>query len=237
MADLSGIRAITFDCYGTLIDWESGILKALRPILAVHGKRVADAEVLGLFARFEAEEEGEYKPYALVLADVLDRIAGELGFAVEDRERERLAGSVGRWEPFADTVATLRKLGGAYRLVVCSNVDDDLFAGTAARLGHTEEAPLFERVVTAEYCRSYKPDPRHFRVALALLDLPPERVLHAAQSRYHDIGPAAAMGMRTCWVNRASLRPGVGLTPPGEHGAAADLAVADLASLARHLGL
>ncbi|CAG1009177.1 2-haloacid dehalogenase [Phycisphaerales bacterium] len=224
------IQAITFDCYGTLIDWEAGILKAIRPILAVHGHAPPDAEIVSTYAQFEAEEEREYKPYRDVLGGVMNLFAAKYGFSIEDRERERLASSIARWEPFPDTVRALRRLSERFRLVICSNIDDDLFAAT-----HEKLATEFEWVVTAEYCRSYKPDPRHFRVALALLGLRPDEVLHAAQSRYHDIAPAVRMGFRAAWVNRDSVCENAGVTPCTPSGSEADLTVSSLAELARQV--
>lgn len=232
--DRTGIEAITFDCYGTLIDWEKGILRALKPMLAVHGQAPSDAEIVSLYAEFEAEEEREYKPYREVLMNVVDRFAHHFGFDAEDRERERLPESIARWEPFPDTPKALAALASRYRLAICSNIDDDLFQPTLAKLAAAGAS--FERVVTAQYCRSYKPDPRHFRVALALLDLPPGKVLHAAQSRYHDIGPATALGMRTAWVNRPSVLEGRGVTPDDASCATPGCTVRSLAELARGLG-
>lgn len=228
------ITAITFDCFGTLIDWEAGILRALRPILSVHGVRAGDAELLTLYAQAEAElERGPYMPYRDVLAGVADHIAEHFGIALEDRERDRLADSVARWEPFADSPAALRRLATQHALVICSNIDDDLLVAPVGKLEHREETPLFERLVTAQYCRSYKPDPRHFRVALALLGLQPGQVLHVAQSKYHDLAIARSLGMATCWVNRPSVLEGRGVTLPAE--AEPDMTVASLSELAARL--
>jgi 2-haloacid dehalogenase len=236
--DPGGVKAITFDCYGTLIDWEAGVLRAIRPMLTVHGVRASDEEIVGHYAEYEAAEEaGEYKPYREVLRNVVDRFADGYGFEAAELERERLPGSIARWEPFADTKAALRALAERYRLVVVSNIDDELFEATAAKLGHTHESPLFEWIVTAEYCRSYKPGERHFRVALALLGLEPGEVLHAAQSRFHDLAPASRLGFRTAWINRRSVLPGRGMTPAGEAGVEPGVTVPDLASLARRLGV
>lgn len=228
-----GIQAITFDCYGTLIDWEKGVLKALRPMLAVHGQAPGDAEIVRLYAEFEAEEERDYKPYRDVLMNVVDRFAHHFEFEAEDRERERLPESVARWEAFADTPKALAALASRYRLVICSNIDDDLFQATHAKL--TSGVAAFERIVTAQYCRSYKPDPRHFRVALALLGLAPNQVLHVAQSIYHDIVPAGQLGMRTAWVNRPSALEGRGMTPEAEGGHTSDVTVRTVAELAARL--
>lgn len=223
------IAALTFDCYGTLVDWESGILRALKPLLAVHGVRLDDETLLARYAAYEAAEEGgEYQPYRDVLRGVVGRFAAGAGFTPEEKELDRLPTSLARWPLFADTRGALEALGERLPLVICSNVDDDLFEATQEALGVE-----FERVVTASYCRSYKPDPRHFRVALALLDLPASRVLHVAQSRFHDIAPARALGMRTAWINRTSRRPGVGVAPPPPAGSEPDLELPDLASLAR----
>ncbi len=230
MPDLSRIQALSFDCYGTLIDWEIGILKAIRPVLSVRGIRADDADLLRLFARLEAEQEtGSYQPYRDVLHRVMVGIGAHFGVEFQERERDRLVESIARWEPFPDTVAALERLHlrtpSHPKLVVCSNIDDDLFQATYGKLG----IPL-DRIVTAEYCRSYKPDPRHFRVALALLGLPPDRVLHVAESLRHDIAPAKALGMPTVWVNRHKHRPGPSASGSGD--AVPDLEVPDLKSLA-----
>jgi 2-haloacid dehalogenase len=232
MPDLSAIRALTFDCYGTLVDWEPGILGAVRPVLRRRGIEADDGRILSLFARLEAEEEGgPYRPYRRVLAGVMDRLAAELGAGpLPDRERGVLAESLPRWPVFADAAPFLRRARGRFVLGVCSNVDDDLFDATRRTLG----APV-DWVVTAESCRSYKPAEAHFRVALARLGLPAERVLHVAESRRHDIEPASRLGFRTAWVNRHRARPGPSAS--GEGSAVADLEVGGLDELASVLGL
>lgn len=202
---LSGpISALTFDCYGTLIDWESGILGCVKGVLGGHGvDPPPDAELLRLYAAQESQHEaGEYLPYREVLARTLEGIAEHCGVALGKGERGALAESVAGWPVFADTRPFLAAAASRFTLCICSNIDDDLWRGTHRALG----VPL-DRVVTAEFCRSYKPDPRHFRVALALLDLPPSRVLHIAESRRHDIAPAKALGFQTVWVNRHRGRP------------------------------
>jgi 2-haloacid dehalogenase len=226
MLDFSQFEAMTFDCYGTLIDWETGILKALRPILSVRGVRASDDEVLAHYARLEAAaESGEYMPYRDVLRSVVRGIGGAYGFTPEAREEDRLPDSVGRWRPFADTIESLQSLGSRYRLGVISNIDEDIFEQTRATLGVE-----FERVVTAELCRSYKPHRRNFNTMLALLDLPPDKVLHVAESLYHDVKPARELGMTTVWVNRRAARGGVGASGTAE--AAPDAMVENLAVLA-----
>jgi 2-haloacid dehalogenase len=227
-AFLPEIRALTFDCFGTLVDWETGILKALRPLLTVRGIRVDDARLLSLYAHAEAALEAPpFRPYREVLEGALATLASELSFDLAFQERSRLADTLPRWPLFHDAQGTLAFLGARFPLVVCSNVDDDLFEPVDERLGSP-----FTYHVTATLCRSYKPDPRHLRVALALLGLEPHQVLHVAQSRYHDLAPARALGMRTCWINRPSARPDLGLVPDAAPAPEADLTCRDLASLA-----
>lgn len=229
--------AITFDCYGTLIDWESGILQAVRPVLSVHGVRASDEELLALYARLEADLErrasadrGAFSRYREVLAGVMRGIGEHFGLTLIDREIDRLPASLARWPAFADTAPSLRALKSRYRLAVLSNIDRDLFEDTAPKLGVE-----LDELVTADFCRSYKPDPRHFRVGLALLDLPPSRVLHVAESLVHDVVPARALGMTTVWVNRRGARgPGAS---GGVEGVKPHVELPDLASLVARLGL
>jgi 2-haloacid dehalogenase len=227
MLDLKRFSILTFDCYGTLIDWESGILAALRPILRAHGIVRSDDELLEQFGELEAAlEAGLYLPYREVLARVVDGFGARWGFQATDEERERFATSVGDWPPFADTVGALEALGRHYQLAILSNVDDALFARSAKRLKAN-----FAHVITAQQVGSYKPNPRNFAVAIERLALPKERILHVAQSLFHDIAPANAAGLTTVWVNRRVNRPGFGATPPAS--AQPDLEVPDLATLAR----
>ena len=224
-----GLRAfttLTFDCYGTLIDWETGILNALRPLLASHGQQLDDDAILELFGELEADAEaGPYKPYREILATVAAGIGERLGFEASAEERATFGGSVADWPAFPDSVAGLRSLKQHYRLVILSNVDDDLFAASARRL----EVP-FDAVVTAQQVGSYKPNPNNFQALLDRLDTPKEKILHVAQSLFHDIAPANAIGLTTCWVNRRHDRPGFGATPPQD--ATPDLEVPDLRTLA-----
>jgi 2-haloacid dehalogenase len=218
---------LTFDCYGTLIDWERGILDALRPLLARHGATLTDDQILELYGDLEsAAEAGPYQPYRDVLAAVVDGFGARLGFTPTAAERASLAASVGDWPAFPDTVDALQTLARRYRLAILSNVDDDLFTGSARRLGVD-----FAAVITAQQVGSYKPDRRNFRAALARLEAPPDRVLHVAQSLFHDIAPAKELGLTTVWVNRRHDRPGFGATPPAT--AQPDLEVPDLRTLAR----
>lgn len=232
MMDLAAFEALTFDCYGTLVDWERGILEALLPVLAAHGVDAGGEEaILERFGRLEsAIQAGPFRSYRSVLEEVMRRFGTELGFRATPAEVTAFAASVPSWPLFPDTVEALRALAGRYRLAVVSNVDDDLFSGTAARLG----APL-ETVVTAQQVRSYKPARAHFDEVLLRLDLPRERVLHVAQSLFHDIAPACALGLRCVWVNRRAGRRGSGATRPAE--ATPHMEVPNLATLVTRAGL
>lgn len=226
MLDLARFRVLTFDCYGTLIDWESGILAALRPLLAAHAQDLPDESILQTYASLEAEaERSPYRPYRDVLATVADGFGERLGFTPTPAERAALAASVPHWPPFPDTVAALQALARRFALIAVSNIDDNLFAASARRL----QVP-FTAAVTAEQAGSYKPAPRHFELALQRASVPKAQVLHVAQSLYHDIAPAQALGLATVWVNRRGGRPGFGATPPAQ--ARPDLQVPDLATLA-----
>jgi len=206
------IRLITFDCYGTLIDWENGMLAALRPMLSRDGRRIADTQILELYGEIEAElESGPYIPYRQVLAQSAQELGRRLGTEVSTEEGSAFAESLTRWKPFVDTIAALQSLARRFRLGIISNVDDDLFAETRKRLAPVQ----FDFVVTAQQMQSYKPSHRNFEEAIRRSGLSKDQILHAGQSRYHDIAPANALGIRNVWVNRPSIRPGSGAARPG----------------------
>jgi 2-haloacid dehalogenase len=224
--DFDRFDVLTFDCYGTLIDWESGLLDAFRPVLAAHGSAPPDEELLAAFARYEAAvEAGSYRPYREVLEAALRGVGEELGFEPSEDEVARFAGSVADWPPFPDSAAALGRLRGRFSLGVITNCDDDLFAASARRLGIE-----FDWVVTAQQARRYKPNPRGFELMFERVGLPPRRILHVAQSLFHDHVPAKRLGLSTVWVDRRHDRPGFGATPPAD--ASPDLTVPDMASLA-----
>jgi 2-haloacid dehalogenase len=231
MIDFDRFSHLTFDCYGTLIDWETGILAALAPVLDRHGVSVSDERQLEIYARHEAAREaGAWEPYRSVLRGVMAGIAAELGIVPNNRDLDALADSVGDWPPFGDSVRALERLKKRFSLCIVSNIDDALFALTARRL----EVP-FDEIVTAEQVGSYKPSPENFRFALKRLAVPKKRVLHVAQSLYHDHAPAKKLGFTTVWVNRPSRRPGTGVAV--EARAKPDLEVPDMASLAKAAGV
>ena len=224
--DFSRFTTISIDCYGTLIDWESGILPVLRAVLANHGQRLPDAAILELYGEFEAEaESGPYQSYRAVLQSVVRTLADRLRFAASAAEIRSLHESVAAWQPFPDTVPALRALQKRYQLVVISNIDNDLFAETRKHLDVE-----FDGVITAEQARSYKPSLNNFQMALRTLALSPDRWLHAGQSIYHDVATARSLGISTVWVNRKSARPGIGAVRVSA--GQPDLEVPDLASLA-----
>ena len=224
--DLSRFDAMTFDCYGTLIDWEAGILAALGGLLRAHGVDVPDEQLLESFGRHEARlEAGVFRPYRDVLVGVTAAICAEQGIEPSEPELQTFGGSVADWPAFGDSAEALARLAGRYRLAVITNCDDDLFAASNRRLGVT-----FDAVVTAEQVRSYKPARRNFEVMFERLAVPRERILHVAQSLFHDHVPARELGLSTVWVDRRSGRPGTGATPPAN--ASPDLTVPDMATLA-----
>jgi 2-haloacid dehalogenase len=205
------IRLITFDCYGTLIDWESGMLAALRPMFSRAGRTPGDAKLLELYGEIEAEiESGPYLPYRQVLVQAALQMGQRLGVEITKQQSVEFAGSLTRWEPFPDTVTTLQTLAKKFRLGIISNVDDDLFAETRKKL-----TVDFAFVVTAQQVGSYKPSSRNFHEALRRSGLEKSQVLHAGQSLYHDIAPANTLGIKNVWVNRPSVRPGAGAARPG----------------------
>ena len=226
MLDFGRFEILTFDCYGTLINWEAGLLPALHQVLAAHSKRIDDAALLELYGDFEQRaEQPPFQPYREVLASVVRQFGTELRFTPTAEEVRSLADSLPTWRPWSDTVAALRQLKTRFRLAILSNVDDDLFAGTRPQL-----EVAFDEVVTAQQAQAYKPSLRLFELALSRIQAPAHRVLHIGQSIYHDVVPAQALGLATVWVNRPSARPGVGAVKSAD--AKPDLTVTSLAELA-----
>ena len=226
MLDFTRYEILTFDCYGTLIDWETGILAALRRILSAHGERIDDATLLRLYGDFEQRaEQGSFQPYREVLKSVVRQFGEHLKFTPARTEEEALPESLSTWKPWPDTVAALQQLKTRFRLAILSNIDDDLFAATRPQLGIE-----FDEVITAQQAQAYKPSLKIFELALSRIQAPAHRVLHVGQSIYHDVIPAQSLGLATVWVNRPSARPGVGAVKSAE--ANPDLTVASLADLA-----
>ena len=224
MFDFTRYEVLTFDCYGTLIDWESGLLPALHRILAAHKKDLDDSTLLKLYGDFELRAEATYQPYKQVLASVVHQFGEELKFTPTNEEAHSLSVSLPSWKPWPDTVAALCQLKSRYRLAILSNIDDDLFAATRPQLGVD-----FDEAITAQQAQAYKPSLKIFELALSRINAPAHRVLHVGQSIYHDVIPAQALGLATVWINRPSARPGVGAVKSAQ--AKPDLAFTSLEEL------
>ena len=231
MINFQEFKVLTFDCYGTLIDWESGILKALKTILSNHNVNISNQEILELFAQRESiQEAGEYLKYREVLKKVVQDFGEKLNFTPTDSELNQLAESIQSWEPFPDTVEALKILKKRYKLAVISNVDDGLFADTARKL-----EVEFDWIITAEQVKSYKPALQNFEVAIQRIGISPGQILHVAQSVYHDIVPAKSLGIAAVWVNRRKEKEGCGATLPAS--GTPDLEVPDLKTLVTLMGV
>jgi 2-haloacid dehalogenase len=226
MLDFDRFRVLTFDCYGTLINWEAGILAAVRPMLINRSIFVADNDLLEAYAELEVQlESGEWKRYRQVLRECIAGLGQRFNFSPTASEMDALPGSLPYWPPFSDTAGALRRLKSRFQLAVISNTDDDFFAATARHLEID-----FDHVITAEQVKSYKPSQNNFLQAIERIGVPREDILHVAQSVYHDIVPTRALGIASVWVNRRKGFVGSGATLPAE--GRPDLEVPDLKSLA-----
>ena len=222
-------EVLTFDCYGTLIDWETGIVAALTPVLNAHQVAFSTAELLGLYSNVESEiQRGPFIEYSEVLRRVVRDLGKQLEFVPSAQEENCLLHSLVSWQPFPDSAAALQRLRSRYRLGIISNVDDDLFAGSAR---HFEVE--FDFVVTSQQMRSYKPCLQNFRAAAERAGVESARILHVAESLYHDVAPARKLGIDSVWVNRGRGRP----RATRRSDTAADLEVPDLDSLVCLVGL
>jgi len=211
--DLTTYKALSFDCYGTLIDWEAGIAAVLAPWAGEQGLGLTDEELLLAYAGHEAavEQQAPGALYPDVLASAFRRTGDELGHPVSDEWAQRLGRSVPDWPAFPDSAGALARLARHYQLIIVSNVHRDGFAGSNQRLNGD-----FAAVITAEDAGAYKPAPNHFRAldaTLAELGLDRRDLLHVAQSLFHDHVPARREGLPSVWINRRHDRPGWGATP------------------------
>jgi 2-haloacid dehalogenase len=223
---LSGdYKMLTFDCYGTLIDWDSGIRGALQSLIDSSGVSVGAEEVYAAYIETEAGlERAPYLRYAEILQRVVVELGARFGFAVDESGRRALVDSLPHWQPFDDTNAALIRLRSRYQLGILSNIDRDLNARTRE---HFDVA--FDQVVTAEDVGSYKPAHGHFERILAETGYDKSEILHVAQSVFHDIVPATALGFTSVWINRRGERNESGVVPNAEF--------PDLKSLADALGV
>ena len=210
---LTDFDALSFDCYGTLIDWETGIADVLEPWARRHGRELTREQLLTTYSLHEAHAEDEHPGdlYPAILARSMKAVGDELGIPVSDSEADALATSVPAWPAFPDSPGALDRLARRYKLIILSNIDRDSFAGSNKRLGVE-----FTSILTAQDIGSYKPSLRNF-AALAQecerLEVAPGRLLHVAQSLFHDHVPAKQVGLPTVWINRRHDNPGWGATP------------------------
>jgi 2-haloacid dehalogenase len=219
-------EALTFDCYGTLIDWETGLSTGLRALLGTRGEAHDQDGLLETYAGFEAEaERPPYRTYRAVLAFAGRAVAATYGAEPSEAEVATFSGSVADWPAFPDSPSALAALKTRFKLGVLTNCDDDLFAASNRRLGVD-----FDWVVTAQQARGYKPSIANFELLFERLGLPRERILHVAQSLYHDHVPAKALGLSSVWINRRHDRAAGGATLPAD--ATPDLVFPDMASFA-----
>ncbi len=233
--NLADYDALSFDCYGTLIDWETGLAAVLSAWARESGLDLSDEDLLLAYADNEAQVEIDTPDalYSAVLAEAFRRTGDQLGVPVSQEWAQRLGGSVPDWPAFDDSAEALASLARHYKLIIVSNVHREGFAGSNKRLGVT-----FDRIITAEDVGAYKPAPNHFEAlfeAVQELGVPRERLLHVAQSLFHDHVPAKRLGLPSVWINRRSARPGSsgsGATPKPSEEYSYGLEFPDLASFA-----
>ena len=231
---LADFKVLTFDCYGTLIDWEKGILTSLEPLLSSVPKTLTDDIVLEAYAEAESAQEvatPEMK-YSELLRVVYKTLAQQWGVAVSEQECATFGNSVKDWPAFADSPSALRYLKQHYKLVILSNVDRKSFAGSNQKL-----EVEFDAIYTAEDIGSYKPDPRNFEYLVASLrnafGLDKTHTLHTAQSLFHDHVPATAIELATAWIDRRRDKSGWGATKPPATEARIDFLFHSMADLVR----
>jgi 2-haloacid dehalogenase len=230
---LTDFEALTFDCYGTLIDWESGMIEALKPLTSQAARPLTRNAILEAHARHESSQQVQTpaKPYRELLATVYRRLAEEWGVAANWSDCVAYGRSIRNWPPFADTVAALEYLKRHYRLVILSNVDNESFAASNEKL-----KVAFDAVYTAEDCGSYKPSSRNFEYMLAKLEtlgIKKRRILHTAESLFHDHAPANAYGLASCWIYRRRGQEGFGATMTPAHAPHYDFRFDSLADLVK----
>jgi 2-haloacid dehalogenase len=211
--EFTDFEALSFDCYGTLIDWEAGLLAVLGPWARARGLDLADEQLLTAYAQAEAAAEAAHpaEAYPEILARGLRALGENLGAEVTGDDAAKLARSVPDWPAFPDSPAALAALAGRFQLIILSNVDRASFAGSSARLG-----VAFTSIITAQDVGAYKPSARNFEALTAQaarLGIGPGALLHVAQSLFHDHVPAKRAGLPTVWINRRHGRAGSGATP------------------------
>ena len=224
LTDFSNIEWVSFDCYGTLVDWETGISTAVSKVLETCGIRKTTADILALFSDVEpvVQSSGTFKEYRVVLREVMVMIGERVGVQLDEAHADSLADSLPHWPVFPDAGPALHALKQRYKLAIISNVDDDLFDGSASALGVE-----FDAVITSQQAGAYKPNSRSFELASARMAVAKEQWLHVGESLFHDIEPANRLGIKSVWVSRADRGGGTRKTD-----AQPDLTVPDLTALA-----
>ncbi len=200
----------SFDCYGTLIDWEDGIYNALKPVFKRHGIEVEREEILKLYSQIEPELEREYKPYKVVLKMAAERIFYAYGVNVADEEKEVLVRSIYTWKPFNDVKEALVEIKRYGKIAIISNTDEDIIKASIENIG-----VHFDFVVTAEKVKAYKPSLKVFEFAYKMFGVDKSKWIHVGQSVFHDIIPAKKFGLKTVLIKRR----GFGATPVVEESA------------------
>ncbi|TWU74844.1 hypothetical protein ED733_001238 [Metarhizium rileyi] len=208
MSNLSHYKVLTLDCYGTIIDWETGVVNALQPLLNANNATVSREDLLSVYHSCEAAQQAKTPnlPYDKLLAAVHPQVAAKLNLKTPSvEEDEHFGASVGEWPAFPDSVAALGRLSKFYKLVILSNVDRGSFAKTNAGPLH---GLTFDLIITAQDVGSYKPDPRNFEYMLHevkdKLGVDKDQIIQTAQSQFHDHHPARSMGIKSSWI----VRPG-----------------------------
>jgi 2-haloalkanoic acid dehalogenase type II len=214
---LSDFKVLTFDCYGTLIDWESGMVNALAPLTRQHRRELTCDQILEAHARHESSQQAQTPSmrYRELLAIVYQRLAEEWRVKTSWDDCVRYGNSVKDWPAFDDSADSLRYLKQHFKLVILSNVDNQSFAESNKKLGVD-----FDAIYTAEDVGSYKPSSRNFEYMLTklkTLGCEKSDVLHTAESMFHDHAPANKHGLKSCWIYRRYAQQGFGATMhPGE---------------------
>ena len=229
---LSDFSVLSFDCYGTLIDWETGLFDALAPLARRAGVSLDRDGVLEAFAKRESAQQAHTPgmPYSALLAEVHGQLARDWGVEGDQEEDRRFGVSVGDWPAFPDTVEALRYLKQHFRLIILSNVDRESFAKTNQRLG-----VQFDAIYTAQDIGSYKPDPRNFAYLLERVTgqgIGTDKLLHVAQSLFHDHVPANTAGLASAWIDRRHAIGGTGATAPVPDGVRYDFRFISLGAFA-----
>ena len=218
MSDFDRFEAMSFDCYGTLIDWETGIANALRPWATRNGLALEDQALIAAHGRHETHVQDDMPGalYPVILGETLRRVGVDLSVPVTDADAATYGGSVKDWPAFADTAAALARLATKFKLIILSNIDRASFAASNPWLGVT-----FDAIVTAEDVGSYKPRMGHFDrlfAEIARLGVARDQLVHVAESLFHDHEPAALLGLPSVWIHRRHDKGGAGATatPSGD---------------------